>query len=1092
MKRALLAILVAAVALGAIGAVTITVTDQGGVELASVTQAAAAGPSAGCAELTPEAAKSPDQSCRDYLYQVHCQFTSRSASEQEHWKSWCEERRGLEQGSNPEVPRCTLELAAQTTEVGMRCRDYLAQTRCFNGSSSEEVMKEFCAKVAPTAGPDPRPRACTPALAHEPSEEGSSCWANLVHERCESTTGRTGTEDIEKFCAEVAAGAKPPTVNAQCNPALAGEDTPAGHACRDQLYAQECERHTTVTKEVQAFCYQVLAEREAKTRPTPTRGAETHSPEAGGSESNHNGSQPSPGAPEVMLQLGREPACNDKSELDPEVQRACALSGSVMHVFPFSSYGIDNNVAVTITDGHFWDGEAPIRSLLQWLIVGVWQGAIWVLQAVLLLLQWAFGVDPLSRSMDEVTDKVMRIFNLLGPEWRLTALAVLGAWGFWHGLVRRRFSQTLAGFGLSIVMMIGAMWIVYDPEGTVGEVAHYANEGSATILSAITTGELARPGEGMAKVQRSTFDEFVVGPWCALQFGGLEACNKPTGDGNTTRAELWLSLPANSSARGLLYKATLEGPSAIADETDKNVSGDFWDAVGDFFCIYTLRVVNSCKSWTDAFETETQEEKGIHPEKAQQFAKAKDLAAKLVQKDTSAVSLQGFDGVFTRAGLLIVIVIGIAGGTVFLIMIGVRLLTSGVVVLFLIMLAPMMLVVAAFGEAGRRRFVTWLQMLLGAGVAKLIYAVILAVFLVVLGILYHINMGPVVGTGEPAPAGPATAGASTADWLGSWILISTFSWVAVLYLPRTLALLSPDPSSEHGNGVGGMAALYGGQRVVGGAIRNLRAGAMAPLRAAPRLGRLVRRERGIGRQATERAIHGRADKELRERALGMARHEHGELNKRAEGILGADRSSVARQRISHLDKNLKRKTLPAARREKLEGQRRQAEGALRRAEGDEGWARGRMQRQGSGPYEPSEATLQERLSRRQRDVARWGEDANSWSSESNRRWAGISDAEWAKASRAEVLGNSKPMETLRQRSEATLGRDRDLLARADTNKLMSRETSRGARREWGGGTRFDRITRNPNVGRDPEFIAARKEGRRLFRRNGRENLRHRP
>lgn len=1069
MKRVLLVLATVLLVLGAIGAVT-HVVEAGAEAPISTTSVPVE-----CIEMSPEKATSPDATCRDYLFQIHCQFSRMSSGYvPEAWEDWCRQRSNLELGNQPAVPRCDLTLAGQKSVVGERCRNYLAATQCLNGSSSQADMQDFCAKVAPSAGPDPRPLQCTPETAQQRSPEGNRCWAQLEKKYCTNFNGNTGAQDLNEFCEGVKAGKKPPAVDAACNRGLAEQNSDAGRACKDQLYTTECQTLNKLPPDVEKFCKTVSDERKAqKEAEEKKKKEEAPPPEQPGGSDKDKGAQPATGAPNVLLQLGHEPICDGKEKLNPEIERACKLTGSAMHDYPFANYGIDNNVSVEVLDENFWSGETPIMSLFQWLLVGVWQALIWLVKMALLVLQWAFAVDPLARAQDKVSGSVMALFNLFGPEWRLTALAVLGVWGFWNGLVRRRFMQTLSGLLLSLLLMIGAMWIVYDPKGTVGQVAHYANESAAAVLSATSSGELRRPKQGMAEGQHKLFDQLVVGPWCALQFGGQRACNEPTSDPKITRRDLWLSLPANSSAREVLYAATKDGPEAAQSKVDKNYLGDFVDALGDGLCMYTGGLSGTCpEDDDDVMKTKTQEEREDNPEKTKRFEEAKAKASALIKKDPGAVVLQGPEGVFTRAGLLAVIAIGMLGAVAFLLAIGVRLVVAGVILLLLILLAPVMLIVAAFGEEGRRRFITWVRMLLGAAVAKLVYSVLLGLVLLVVGILIDI-------------------GGEEQDWLGGWLLVSAFFWIAVLQMNRVLALLAPDPASEQSNGLGAGAALFMGQRLVSQTLRGAWQGAtFLPRKAAPRAARAIRRERAVQREGTESAIRGRADDELDKRAMAASLRDKRETGTRAEKTV--KRSDSARKRIRDIDEKLEREP-PPKQRAKLERQRQDAVSFLRRQEPDERWARWQMQSNRQHSEEPSEGELRSRRSQRQRDVRRWSDDADSWSSESNRRWAGITDADWNRASEAAKRGDQEPMKALRQRSEIALKRDRELLARSDDSAPHSRQTRQEATREWRDHRPPGRSDsdRPPFTRHDTEFATREREGRRSARRRGRENLRRR-
>ncbi len=1065
MKRFLLILAALVVTLGTIGAVTQVV--EAGADPAVISSSSV--PPA-CVNTSPEKAGSVDAACRDYLYQVRCQFPKMSAEQPlEAWEGWCEENESLERGDKAAVPKCGLTLAVQKTAVGERCRDFLAQEYCTGGHTSVAEFEDFCANVAPSAGPDPEPKECTPEVAHETSAEGNRCWAQLEKKYCADFNGNTGAEDLNEFCEEVAAGGKPPTVNADCDLALAAKNTTAGRACKDQLYTAECSDLNEPPADFEKFCQTVSDERKTKREADEKKQADEE-PAA----EDKDKAEPNHGSPEVLLQLGHEPSCGEGDQLSRELRAACAMSGSSMHTYPFANYGIDNNVDVDVDDVNTW-----FMSLFQWLIVGVWQILIWLVKISLLILQWAFAVDPLSRAGGRVGDTVKSIFNVIGPEWRLTAIAVLGVWGFWNGLVRRQFMQTFSGLLVSMLLMVGAMWVVYDPEGTVGKVGQLANDASVVMLSATSSGELNKPEQGLASGQHRLFDQLVFGPWCALQFGGQKKCHEKTGDPKITRADLWLSQPANSSARELLYKATTKGPGSVEDDENETSGWDeFWDNTGDGICILSLGIFETCESIEDVATPLSVQEENEHPEKAQRFEEAKEKAMSLLKQDPTSVELQGSEGAFTRTGLLVIIAIGVIGAVAFFFAIGIRLLVAGVILLLLILFAPVMLIVAAFGEEGRRRFITWVKMLLGAAIAKLVYSVLFGLVLAVVFILVDLT-GDANGKGS--------------DWLGGWLLVSAFFWIALLQMNRVLSLFSPDPSEHHGGGtgMGGYGLMYMGQRMVSQTMnRAWGAATFLPRRAAPRATRALRRERLAHREGTEGAIRARAENELDKRSTAAALRDKREVGNHADRITG--RSDKARSRIDSISKEIGR-GMPEPRRKQLEAQRKREQDFLRRQEPEERWARWQQQSQRQQGEGPSVGEIRSRRTQREQDVARWREFSDSWSSESNRRWAGITDAEWGRASRARDGGNAAPMEQLRERSELALQRDRDLFQRANRDAPLSRNTRNSALEEWGGRRPrpYGPGGRPPARPIDTPFETLRRKERAAARRRGRDNVRRR-
>src|SRR2546421_7646643 len=88
------------------------------------------------------------------------------------------------------------------------------------------------------------------------------------------------------------------------------------------------------------------------------------------------------------------PTC--RYALEPEERRNCRGSGSVAQRYPLSSYGIDVRVGFSLTDM----GESFLGAL-QNIAALIWMGLVFLLKAVLLLLEWAFSLDLTSRAMPD-------------------------------------------------------------------------------------------------------------------------------------------------------------------------------------------------------------------------------------------------------------------------------------------------------------------------------------------------------------------------------------------------------------------------------------------------------------------------------------------------------------------------------------------------------------------------------------------------------------------------------------------------------------------------------------------------------------------
>jgi hypothetical protein len=114
-------------------------------------------------------------------------------------------------------------------------------------------------------------------------------------------------------------------------------------------------------------------------------------------------------------------------------------------------------------------------------------------------------------------------------------------------------------------------------------------------------------------------------------------------------------------------------------------------------------------------------------------------------------------GTWKRVGGLLLIVAGVLGMLLLLGFIALRLLGAAIFSLLYLLVAPAAVLAPALGEAGRRVFRGWATQLLGAVLAKLVFAFLLGIVLAVLSIL---------------------AALEALGWWTQWLLMSAFWWGA--------------------------------------------------------------------------------------------------------------------------------------------------------------------------------------------------------------------------------------------------------------------------------------------------------------------------
>src|SRR5947208_10970681 len=128
------------------------------------------------------------------------------------------------------------------------------------------------------------------------------------------------------------------------------------------------------------------------------------------------------------------------------------------------------------------------------------------------------------RSLAQLHDRAF------GDQWLLLAVSISGLWGMWRGLVQRRTSETLAGLAATVALMVAALVVISKPGETVGRGAQLANDAGMSVLAAATTGDVDHPRVALTAALAQVFDGTVRQPWCALQFGSVDYCDRRTGD----------------------------------------------------------------------------------------------------------------------------------------------------------------------------------------------------------------------------------------------------------------------------------------------------------------------------------------------------------------------------------------------------------------------------------------------------------------------------------------------------------------------------------------------------------------------------------
>jgi hypothetical protein len=507
----------------------------------------------------------------------------------------------------------------------------------------------------------------------------------------------------------------------------------------------------------------------------------------------------------------RNPVCDQPGQIrDRDTRLSCEADGSPTSTYPTSNYGFDVFIPTGVTHP-IGDFTAAFVTILN----GIWLGLIFVLKLTLELLGLAFGLNPFGDgpTMARIGAATGRIYDRLADPWLGALVVCAGIWFAHRGLLRRDLPGALGGMIAAIAMLVLGLWVVHEPRASVGRLASLSDQLALEAVSAPQSGSLERPVGTFAETMSTTWSRLVEVPFAGLDFSDVHWALSPPPKEAVERADSWYCQDIGALATIAAYERL--GSEKAAEECAAFVRKRYGRPrrVIDLYLRSSPGSPARGALW-DYFDNSD-------------AYKAK-------------VAAQGGDGALTRLSMLALFAIGLLGTLLLLAWLAIRLFTQAAIAFVLLLAAPLALCFPLLGDAGRRAFKTWGLTLLGATVAKVVYAAFLSI--VLLGITI---IGKVDGT-----AGSATG----------FLLSAAFAWAVFLKRTELVGWLSlmPEPHSQ-GLGVSGFAALALARRV----SRPARAVAAATSR---RGAAEVRERRALGAEATRRT----ASSGLRESASALA------------------------------------------------------------------------------------------------------------------------------------------------------------------------------------------------------------------------------
>ena len=511
---------------------------------------------------------------------------------------------------------------------------------------------------------------------------------------------------------------------------------------------------------------------------------------------------------------------------------------------PTGNYAFD----VHIDTGAFALGGTLLAAMQDFCLTPAWIALVWIVHALIVALEWCYSLDLLGGSTLGALGGALRSArDTFTDPWLAAALSIAAVLVAYRGLVRRQVAESLGDALMMLAMMAACLAVIADPPATIGALSRLTNDTSLATLAAVQGGAPARPEATLAAGMQDIFSGAIGQPWCYLEFGNVRWCEDPAQLDPSLRsaalriagAERHAPDPGQRLSAELLMRAQTNGELFLALPAD----GEQRNSINDPSSL--LRILCDSPDATNC----------------------QGPAAAEAEFRTGS-------GTWSRAGGLLLIMVGSAGMIALLCFIALRLLGAAIASLLYLLVAPVALLAPALGETGRAAFRGWAGRLLAALLAKLLYSALLGAVLLVLRLLLSLNFG----------------------WWTEWLLAAVLWWTAY---QRRHQLLSAAPMAGASSGRRGArpltALLYGRELARLARAARPRSGPDVPPERPPRGPRRPHDDRPTGHApASGAGLH-----ELADRALAEERRDPGLSARRLR--LEQDRGRLAALRTRRQD-----------------------------------------------------------------------------------------------------------------------------------------------------------------------------------------------
>lgn len=523
----------------------------------------------------------------------------------------------------------------------------------------------------------------------------------------------------------------------------------------------------------------------------------------------------------------RNPVCDEPGQIrSPNTRAACQITGTPETTYPTSDYGFDVFIPTGITHpiGDFTAGFVTILN-------GIWLGLLFVLKLVLTLLGLAFGLNPFADgpTMARLSAAVSRIYATVTEPWLSALVVCAGIALAWRGLISRDVAGSVAGTIAAVAMLCVGIWVVHAPRETVGRLASFSNQVALGVIAAPQSGDLGDPTGSYAEAMSHVWSRLVEVPFAGLDFSDVNWALGPPPEKAVKKAdEAFCEDNASLTALADLQNIGIHTEDQCAQFAEKRFGKP--RRVIDLYLRSSPGSAARAALW-NYFDKEAGD------------------------KYKPKVAAQGGDGAITRLSMLALFAIGLLGALLLLAWLGIRLLTQAAIAFVLLLALPFALFFPLLGDWGRNSFRRFGLALIGAVLAKVVYAAFLSV--VLLGI---VALGSVDGAG-----GSATG----------FLLSAAFSWAVFLKRHDLIGWISV---GEHerlaGLGTAGIAGFALGRRAARSPARAVTKGAaVASNRTRDRSRLITEATRRTAKDSLGESARALADVRLGEARETVAAHE---------------------------------------------------------------------------------------------------------------------------------------------------------------------------------------------------------------------------